>query len=409
MNKTVFPVLFISLMILVGCTSKQSNEWSKWRGPNADGKITCKNFNPEKLDSANILWTKDIGFGHSAISASKGKCYASGWKEEFNGTDSLFTSTIYCLNIDDGSEIWTYSYPSSKRSFPGPRSTPVLDENRLYSISWEGKLFCLNAKNGEEIWVTDLTKDSLTITDNWGYNPSPVIYNDLILLNLNKNGIALDKETGSVVWNSEKDEAHYSSVQLIGVNDRKLGVFMSDTTMYFVEPETGKVVYTHIRLSEQGMENDVMITQAGKLFTSNASYEIMENGLILEWQNDSVSSFFRTGLVREGFAYQFSLGKGNRSTLYCVSLEDGAPAWNVDYGRWGALISVNDYLVIISGLGKVVIAEATPEAYKPVKELQVLSPENKQENWCWTIPTFTDGKLFVRNSKGEMACIDLSI
>ncbi|MCF8360121.1 MAG: PQQ-binding-like beta-propeller repeat protein [Prolixibacteraceae bacterium] len=409
MNKTVLPVIFISLIILVGCISKKTNEWSKWRGPNADGKISSDNFNPEKLDSVNIVWTKDIGFGHSAITVSNGKCYASGWKEEVIGNDTVYKSAIYCLKVDDGSEIWTYNYPSAKRSYPGPRSTPVIDANRLYSLSWEGKLFCLKAKTGEEIWQIDLAKDSLTISDQWGYNTSPVIYDDLILLNLNRHGIALDKKTGDVVWNSDTTNSHFSSVQLIDINDSRLGVFMSDSSMFFVVPETGKVVFSHKRLSLNGMENDVMVTDAGKLFTSNASYEMMDNGLVLEWQNDTVSSSFRTGLVMGNHAYQFSLERGNKSRLNCVNLETGVPAWRENFGRWGALIAVNEYLVIINGLGKVIVAEATPEAYKPIKELQVLTSENKPENWCWTIPTFTDGKLFVRNSKGEMACIDLSI
>ena len=81
--------------------------------------------------------------------------------------------------------------------------------------------------------------------------------------------------------------------------------------------------------------------------------------------------------------------------------------WRVKTDRWGAISAVNDKLIFISGLGKVSIIEANPEEYTPIKELQVLAAKDHRDNWCWTAPTFIDGKLFVRNSKGEFACINL--
>jgi outer membrane protein assembly factor BamB len=398
---------FLLLSILfVGC--KEKSEWTKWRGSNGDGISKETAWDASKLDSTNILWRKNIGFGHSAIAVRGNNCYASGWKEEISGKDTLSEALIYCLDVKSGKEIWKYSYPSANRSYPGPRSTPVIDGDFLYGLSWEGKLFCIDAQNGKEKWFTDLTKDSLTEMDNWGYCPSPVIYKNLILLNLNKSGIALDKKTGKVVWKSELDKSTYSSVQLVDYKGKIAGVFMSGKKLNLVDPLTGNVILSHEKKNEKGMNNDAMKTADGKLFTSNELLEFSGDSLKSLWINDLITSTFRTGILLNDFAYQFSNNKNN-DNLLCVNVKTGVPAWAVDLSGFGAVMAAGDKLMIITGKGKLIIADAKPDKFNVLNELQIFTFDEKSNNWCWTAPTFQNGKLYVRDSFGNMVCINLSI
>jgi len=108
-------------------------------------------------------------------------------------------------------------------------------------------------------------------------------------------------------------------------------------------------------------------------------------------------SFFRTGVVVDDYAYQLSDVK-NKNFLYCIDLKTGTPKWREAMdGRWGSVMAIGNQLVILSTFGKVIIADADPESYVVQKELQVLSGENKTENFCWVAPTFIDNKLFIRN------------
>lgn len=404
--KTILPLLFVALLMVSGCNKKTQIEWTKWRGPSANGKINEEGWSASNLDSANILWRKDIGYGHSAVAVMDNRCYVSGWKEEIADGDTLTNSTIYCLDNFSGEEVWSFTYASAKRSYPGPRSTPVLDGNRLYSIGWQGKFFCLDANTGQEIWQFDLAADSLTFPDPWGYNQSPVIYNRLILLNLNKAGIALDKMSGEVIWNSERGLSHFASVTLINWQGKDAGVFMADSLVNIIAPLTGEVLASYAKGSEMGMENDVMQTASGDLFTSNELLRFDGNKLLQVWLNDTVSSLFRTGVIMGDYAYQFSNYR-RKLYLYCVDILTGQPQWFEDLGQWGAVSAVNNNLMILTGLGKVIIAEASPDKFTQLSELQVLDAANKSENWCWVAPTFIDGKLYIRNSKGQMACINL--
>jgi outer membrane protein assembly factor BamB len=404
--KSLVLVIFLLVIFFAGC--KNQTEWTKWRGPNGDAISTEKDWSPNKLDSSNILWTKNIGYGHSAIAVKGDKCFASGWKEEISGKDTLSQTTIYCLDVKSGNEIWKYSYPSAKMRFPGPRSTQVIDGDKLYAISWDGKLFCINSQKGTKNWVVDLAADSLTAFDDWGYCQSPVIYGDLILLNLNKSGIAIDKNSGKVIWNSDFGRASWASVQFVRFKSKTAGVFMAESALKLVDPLTGKVLTSYIKKGEKGMGNDVMPLNDGNLFTSNELLEIGNDSLKSVWINDSISSNFRVGLVLNNFAYQFSDNR-NKGNFYCVDLKTGIPVWSSDMGAFGSVIAVNDKLIIITGKGKIIVADAKPDKLNVLKELQVFTFDEKSNNWCWTAPTFQDGKLYVRDSFGNLACIDLSI
>ena len=114
-------LLFTVLLFLLFSGCKKSSEWAQWRGPNGDGISKEENWSADKLDSSNILWTKNIGFGHSAISVKGNRCYLSGWKEEISGIDTIPQTTLYCLDVLSGNEVWKFSYPSARRSYPGPR------------------------------------------------------------------------------------------------------------------------------------------------------------------------------------------------------------------------------------------------------------------------------------------------
>jgi outer membrane protein assembly factor BamB len=404
--KQIFILSILIIVLACSCKQQDDKHWGTWRGPHANGISNESDWSAEKLDSANICWTRDVGFGHSAASVVGNRLYISGWNETITETDTVHTSTIYCIDIESGNDVWAYTYPSAKRNFPGPRSTPVIDGERLYSISWEGMLFCLDSNNGEEYWQFDLTFDSLAQTDQWGFSPSVVVYDDLLLLNFNKSGMALNKFNGELVWSSEPLFAGFASAYVWEQENKALAVFQSDTSIYFVNPNNGLVENIHHKQSGYSIGCDVLAL-GDTIYATDEAFVYSASGIKSLWHSDSISSYFRTGVVIEGHAYQFSDVR-NKFFLNCIDISTGEVLWRERFVRWGALSGINNHLLILTGTGKVIIAEANPGEYKSIKELQLLSAEDKTENWCWATPTFFKGKIYVRNSKGELACVDLS-
>lgn len=406
MNRISYYLSALFLVTIAACSQKDVPSWAQWRGPNGDGIATDSLWDWNRLETSNILWRTNVGFGHSAISVVGNKCLAAGWSEQINETDTVGTTTLYCLDTQTGNTIWSYKYTSEKRSYPGPRSTPVVDGRKVYFLDSEGILTCLDLKNGDTHWQINLALDSLTVIDQWGYCPSPVIYNNLILLNLNKRGIAINKRNGTIEWNSEPGVANFASVKLIDFNNQKAAIFAADTTIYILDPKDGSLLTSYKKEKIYTLHNDVIPISENQLFTSDELLILNDRKIQNKWKNDTISSYFQTGVVIGDHAYQFTTYR-NKPFLYCIDLKNGEPKWRNDLGKWGTILGTKDKLIILNGLGKVIIAEANPNEFKALKELQVFDSEDVEENWCWTMPTLVNKQLFVRNSKGEVACIQL--
>ena len=58
-------------------------------------------------------------------------------------------------------------------------------------------------------------------------------------------------------------------------------------------------------------------------------------------------------------------------------------------------------LIILGEKGTLVIAEASSDAYKVLREAQILTGK------CWTVPVLWDGKIYARNAPGDLVCVDV--
>jgi hypothetical protein len=58
-------------------------------------------------------------------------------------------------------------------------------------------------------------------------------------------------------------------------------------------------------------------------------------------------------------------------------------------------------LIIMSDRGVLVIAEATPTAFKEISRAQVLGGH------CWVCPVLCDSRIYCRNNGGNLVCLDV--
>lgn len=179
------------LFILFGLLSSPvfSNDWPKWKGPNATGMISVKALNPKAIENAAAVeWKTTLGWGHSSISVKGHYLYTLGNKEMQTNGQRTSIDTVYCLDTRTGKEVWQYSYPVITRRFPGPRATPTVDGNRLYTLSAEGHLYCFQAETGKILWKVNLVEAGLSKVPDWGFSGSPVVEVNLLILAAGKSG-----------------------------------------------------------------------------------------------------------------------------------------------------------------------------------------------------------------------------
>ena len=192
-----------------------AEDWPNWRGPDHNGISREAGWDANKLKNGpTFLWRKQIGTGFASVAVSDGRVYAMGnTGKQGDKSDQDQTDIVWCFNARTGEEVWRHTYPCllvPKNYEGGPNATPTVEAGRVYTVSKHGHVFCLNAETGAVVWQKHLTNDYGVEPPKWGFAGSPMIVDDLIVLNAGTYGLALRKQDGTLAWVSEKGPAGYS-------------------------------------------------------------------------------------------------------------------------------------------------------------------------------------------------------
>jgi hypothetical protein len=83
-----------------------------------------------------------------------------------------------------------------------------------------------------------------------------------------------------------------------------------------------------------------------------------------------------------------------------VELASGKVRWSVDQFRAGSITLAGERLLVVRESGEVVLAEATPDAFRPISQARVLSATVR------ALPALSDGFVYLRNDD-TLVCLDL--
>jgi outer membrane protein assembly factor BamB len=404
-NRTQILVISAFLASLLCCTAyaeSGNTDWPRWRGPNGNGISTETDWNPASLtDRPNIVWRASVGYGFSSIAVKDKYLYTMGNPGK--------KDTVYCLDVTNGEVVWKFSYDCRLGEHPGPRATPTVDDGRVYTLSQEGHLFCLNAKNGKVVWKAHLVKDFGVRSPTWGFAGSPIVDGDLLVLNAGVSGIALDKKTGKKVWVSGPGIGGYAAPVPFNINGKRYAAIFGKTALYGVELETGKGLWFYPWKTSFDVNAADPLIAGNRIFISSnyrsgcAMLEINDNKPHVLWKNDKFNSHFSSFIFINGYIYgNDGAAFSDRGVFRCLEADSGKEMWAANLG-FGSLICVDDKLIILNSTGDLIIAEATPEAYMERARAEDMLPRK-----CWTPPAFANGRLYLRNDKGEILCVDVS-
>jgi hypothetical protein len=106
-----------------------------------------------------------------------------------------------------------------------------------------------------------------------------------------------------------------------------------------------------------------------------------------------MKNFMSSCILIDGYLYGFS-----STILTCMEFQTGEVKWvQRGFGR-GSLLAADGKLIIYSERAKLALAEISPESFNQLAVATVLSGKT------WTVPTLSNGRLFVRNDK-ELVCL----
>lgn len=396
--RRIFRAIAIALFAV---SAARADDWPQWRGPNRDGisnekgiKTTWPAEGPEKV------WETKIGVGWSSMSVAKDRLYAIGNTED--------RDIVFCLNAHTGNQIWKHTYSSIAKDpngYPGPRSTPTIDDDRVYAVSRHGQLFCLNAETGAVIWKTDYITDFQSTPPTWGFAGSPLIEGDLLIAEIGAKDaavVAFNKKTGAIVWKSKGEKAGYASPVAYTQNGVRHVLTFSAYGLESRKVKDGALTWRHPWKTNYDVNAATPVVVGEKVFLASA-YGV--GGAVLDfssgqpvelWKHKQMAVHMSGPVFWGGHLYGF-----DEFTLRCVDFNTGATKWaEKKYGK-GSLLLADGKLIVYGGQGQLGLVEASPARYKEIAFAQVLGGKD-----TWAPPVLANGLLYLRSLE-TLACFDL--
>lgn len=401
-----------SLQIL-GCASilllfsqpMRAADWYRWRGPDLNGISTETGWQTKWPDEGpKQLWKLSVGTGFSSMSVSHGRVYTAGNKDD--------QDTIYCLDADKGSIIWKHSYPcvlDPHMYEGGPSATPTVDGDRVYMLSRKGDLLCLKAATGEVVWQKNVnTGEPNAEIPTWGFASSPLVEGSLVIINVGDAGTAFDKMTGKLAWSSGKGASGYATpVPLDSNHDNVITIFAAKS-LEAVNAADGKSVWSFPWKTSYGMNCTDPIISGQEVFISSdagqgaARLRITGGKPSVIWQNKNLRTHINSCILWQGYVYGVDDTDQHTSELKCISWETGETKWSEPKFGKGSLMLAAGKIIGLSDKGELYVIDPTPGGFKPISHAQVLGGK------CWTTPVLSNGKIYCRNAKGDLVCLDVS-
>ena len=396
------PIFLAAVMASVATLSLTANDWLHWRGPDRNGISTETAWTDHwPASGPAIAWKAQVGLGYTSFVVANGRAVTVGHADE--------KDTVFCFDANTGKVLWRHAYPSElgdKYFDGGTTGTPTIDGDRLFWLSRWGDMFCFNLPDGKVIWNNNVQTDTKARVPGWGFGGAPLVQGDRIILNVGDAGLALDKKTGATLWQSAPKSAGYSTPMPLKQGNDMLAVFGSAQSYVAVNLADGKEAWRIKWLTQYGVNASDPIFDGDRVLLStgygkgSALFKLGGAEPVEVWKSKALRTQMNGAVLYKGHLYGVDGDTTEKASLKCIDFANGTEKWkHVNFGSGGVIVA-DGKLIALNGTGELMVAPATPEAFKPTARAQVLGGK------CWTAPVLADGRIYCRNSRGEVAVID---
>lgn len=445
-------VLGILTALLCLACPLRADDWPQWLGAQRDG-VWREAGILEKFPAGGpkVRWRTPVGQGYAGPAVADGKVFVTdyvldeGQKSPGSGFSKRSRITgrerILCLDEKIGQLLWKHEYPVEYRvDYPaGPRATPVVAANRVYTLGTMGDLVCLDAVSGKVVWSRNFVKDYEVQVPVWGFAAHPLLDGDRLICLVGGEGsvaVAFHKDTGKEIWRAlSASEPGYAPPMIYDVAGKRQLIIWHPEAINSLDPVTGKLNWSVPFKSNAGLSVPTPRLQGQRLFiTSFYNGSILldlddKSGVRIVWKakrggqgqeqpnrTENLNSIMSTPILKGDFIY----GVCSYGELRCLKTETGERVWMTlkatgnqekPVERWGHafLVSQGERTFLFNEKGDLIIANLTPRGYEEIDRAHILEPTNEMAGRLvvWMHPAFANKSIYVRNDK-ELVCISLA-
>jgi outer membrane protein assembly factor BamB len=407
----LLPWLLILLPAGFAGKMADASDWPQFLGPERNG------VSPETgvrtswpREGPPRLWEKSVGTGLSGPVVAGQRIIL----HHRQGDEEI----VLCLDAATGKEHWHAASPTNYENDlrvpgdTGPRSTPAIAGDRVYTLGAEGRMLCLDLQTGRKVWERAVNDEYKVPKGYFGVCTSPLVEGKHVLVNIGGPSagiIALDRETGKEAWRATDHEASYASPVAATIAGERRVVFFTRQGLVLLDPQNGAVRYSKPwRARIQASVNaasplvvDDHIFVSACYGTGALLLRVRPAGVDEVWHSDAVmSQHFNTGVHRDGFLYGIDGRQEGGARLRCVDWKSGKVRWTQEGFGCASLLGVEGNILALTEAGELVLFAANPAAYRELARAAVLSAP------CRAHMALANGRLYGRDGK-RLVCWDL--
>lgn len=382
-------------------------DYPQFLGPGRNAKVDGPNLARDwQQNPPQKLWRQPIGAAWSAFSVSGRRAIT----QEQDGEDEM----VVCYDLLTGTVLWEHE--NKTRYFTGlggegPRATPTIDLDRVYTLGATGVLNCLDLETGRALWTRQIMEENGAMLPDWGYSGSPLIYENLVVVSAggpeNRSLVAYDKISGEPVWSAGNDGAHWSSPVSYEIAGTKQILIFNASGVAAHDVSDGSILWEfpwkrdhpHVSLPVLLPGDRVLISSGygnGAALLQISRNE--ESGAFTAeqvWKSLRLKAKFTNVVFKDGYIYGLDDG-----ALVCLDVETGRTTWKGERYGHGQVILAGDLLLLTAENGEVVLIDPVPEEARELASFQAI------EGKSWNPPALAGPYLVVRNHL-EAACYRL--
>ncbi len=383
-NAFPFRHWFLAVALVVSGDAAQAADWPEFLGPTRN----CLSPETTLLDKfpaegPPLLWEKAVGTGYSAPSVRAGKAvifHRQGLEE-----------VVECITADAGKPVWRHAYRSLYEDpfgyNNGPRCTPLITSNRVFTFGAEGVLTCLDFADGKVVWQRKTALDWRVPEAFFGVGSTPVLEDNRLFVMVggqpNAGMVALDATTGKTLWENvgektwsgvtttgwraeapyawtgEEKQASYSTPVLATFHGQRHLLCFMRQGLVSLNPTNGEarfkrwfqsVVNDSVNAINPVVDGETILLSAAYYRIGSVLLKVNPDGKSFEevwripkstgerlpeggFREPTLEVHWSTPVLHQGFLYAFSGRNEPDATFRCVELKTGAVKWSRDE-RW---------------------------------------------------------------------------
>jgi outer membrane protein assembly factor BamB len=400
MRRTAIILILMCGLGAAGSAQQAGTDVTQFRGANRDGVVTSFAAPASWPAQLTHRWKVDVGFGYATPIVVGNRVYVFSRQGE--------EEVMSALDADSGKVLWRTAYPApfemnsaAKVHGPGPKSTPVFSNGRLYSIGMTGAVTAFDAASGKQLWQKPGSMPLPTYTS---HAFSPVIEGNTVIFHVgghNKGALtAFDVNSGQVRWEWTGDGPGYGSPIVADFAGVRQIVTITQGKLVGVNAATGALLWEQALVSPNFTNSITPVRYGDSIVVWGhggpmTAFTIARTGnqwtSTIAWEAPDLPGRMSNSVLHGDVMY--GLTSRNMGQYYVVDVKSGKTLWNSEprQAAQAALVRAGNILFSLENDSELVVFRASQTGLEELRRYKVADADT------WAQPAISGNRIFVKD------------